>query len=106
MSCCVAIRICMIHQLRVFSLKVLRNSDHGLSPFTPPQPDSLSILLKLRDKGISMLHHIRILLVLVVRSVRLDNTVDTIDRACDPVACNELGQIPETISMTTAILEK
>lgn len=53
-----------------------------------------------------MLHHIRILLVLVVRSVRLDNTVDTIDRACDPVACNELGQIPETISMTTAILEK
>ena len=89
----------------MFALKVQRNPGFRLSPFTPPEPNSLPVLLKLCDQGISMLHHIGILLVLVVRSVGLDDTVDSVNRACDPVAGNELGQIPVTISMKTALLQ-
>lgn len=69
-----------------------------LTPFTPAQPHGLSVLLKLRDQRIALLHHIRVLLVLVVRPIRLDDPVDSINRACDAVAGNELGQVPVTVS--------
>lgn len=42
-----------------------------------------------------MLHHIRVLLVLVVGPVGLDNPVDPIDRAGDPVARDEFRQVPK-----------
>lgn len=41
-----------------------------------------------------MLHHIRVLLILVVRSVRLNDAIDTIDGACNAVAGDKFGQIP------------
>lgn len=41
-----------------------------------------------------MLHHVRVLLVLVVGAVRLDDSVYTIDRACNAVAGDEFGEIP------------
>lgn len=64
-----------------------------LAPFASPQPHSLSILLEFRNQRIPMLHRVSILLVLVVRSIRLNHPVDSIDRACDAVAGDELGQI-------------
>lgn len=72
-----------------------------LTPLAPPQPHGLSILLKLRDQRIALLHHIGILLVLVVRPIRLNNPVDSINGAGDAVAGNELGQIPVSVSMIT-----
>lgn len=65
-----------------------------LAPFASPQPHSLAILLKLGDQGITVLHHICVLLVLGVRAVRLDNAVDTVNCACDTLAGDELGEIP------------
>lgn len=65
-----------------------------LAPFASPQPHSLAILLKLGDQGITVFHHIRVLLVLGVGSVRLDNAVDTVNCACNTVAGDELGEIP------------
>ena len=66
----------------------------SLAPFTPPQSHGLAVLLEFGDQRIAMLHHIRVLLVLVVGSVRLDNPIDSVDRARDAVAGDELGQIP------------
>lgn len=65
-----------------------------LAPFASPQPHSLTILLKLGDQGIPVLHHICVLLILRIGSVRLDNPVYTVDCACDTVAGDELGEIP------------
>lgn len=67
----------------------------GLAALTAPQTDRLSILLQLGDQGISVLHHIRVLLVLIVGPVGLDNSVDPIDRAGDPVARDEFRQVPK-----------
>lgn len=41
-----------------------------------------------------MLHHIRILPVLVIRSGSLNHALDSIDGARDAIASDELGQIP------------
>lgn len=71
-----------------------------LTPFTPPEPHCLPVLLKLRDQCVAMLDHVGILLVLVIWPVGLDDTVDSVDRACDPVAGDELGQIPGAVSTT------
>ena len=66
----------------------------SLAPFTPPQPHGLAVFLEFGDQCITMLHHVRVLLVLVVGSVRLDNPIDAVDGARDAVAGDELGQIP------------
>ena len=71
---------------------------HLLTPFAPSQPHRLSIFLQLRDQCISLLHHISVLLVLVVRSIRLDNTIDSVDCACDTVASNEFCKIPVKVA--------
>jgi hypothetical protein len=60
-----------------------------------PQPHRLSVLLQLRDQLIALLHHIGILLVLVIRPVGLDDALDAVDGARDPVRCDELGEVPE-----------
>lgn len=67
----------------------------GLAALTASQTDSLSVLLQLGDQGIPVLHHIRVLLVLIVGPVGLDNPVDPIDRAGDPVARDEFRQVPK-----------
>lgn len=66
----------------------------SLAPFTPPQSHGLAVFLEFSDQRITMLHHIRVLLVLVVGSVRLDNPIDAVDRARNAVAGDEFGQIP------------
>lgn len=43
-----------------------------------------------------MFDEISILFVLVVRTVRFDNSIDTIDCAGDTVARDKLGEVAET----------
>lgn len=64
-----------------------------LAALTTPKADSLSILLELGDQSITVLHHVGVLFVLVIRSVGLDDSVDPVDRAGNAVAGDELGQI-------------
>ena len=61
--------------------------------FASAQPHRLTVLLKLRDQCITMLHYIRILLVLVVRPVRLDNPIHAVNRASNAIAGDKLGQV-------------
>ena len=63
------------------------------STLTPSQPDRLAVLLQLGDQLIALLDHVMILLVLVVRPVRLDDAVDSVDGASNTACCNELRQI-------------
>jgi hypothetical protein len=50
--------------------------------------------LQLGDKLITLLDDVRILLVLVVWSVGLDDALDTVDGARDAVCCDEFGEVP------------
>ena len=63
------------------------------APLASSQPDSLSIFLQFRDQAISLLHDISILLVLVIRSVCLDDFVDAVDGAGNAVCGDEFGEI-------------
>ena len=65
----------------------------SLASFAPPQSHGLAVLLELGDQCIAVLDHIRVLLILVVGSVRLDDPVDPVDRARNAVVGNELGKI-------------
>lgn len=73
----------------------------ALAPLTPPQPHGLAVLLQLRDQRIAMLHDTGVLLVLIVRSVCLDNAVDPVDGAGNAVAGDELGQIPIRVNQSS-----
>ena len=66
-----------------------------LPSLTSSQPNSLAVLLQLRYQAIALLDDVRILLVLVVRPVGLDDLVDPIDGAWDAVCCDELGEVPD-----------
>lgn len=61
---------------------------------TSSQSHSLTILLKLGDQSIALLDHVGVLLVLIVRSIGLDDAIDTINRARYSVSCDEFGKIP------------
>ena len=67
-----------------------------LCPFAPSQSHSLAILLEFRDELIALLDHIIVLLVLVIRSIRLDDTLasHSVDRAWNSLSCNKLSEIP------------
>jgi hypothetical protein len=67
----------------------------GLTTFAPPEPDGLTVLLQLGDELVALLDHIHVLLVLVVRTVRLNDALDTVDGARDAVRCDELGEVPD-----------
>ena len=64
-------------------------------PFTPPQPDRLSVFLQFRNQAIAMLDHIGVLLVLIVRAVGLDDAVDAVDGTGDTIGGDELGEVAE-----------
>lgn len=66
-----------------------------LYSFTSSQSHCLTIFLQLRNQLITLLHHVVILLVFVVRSVGFDDTLpsDTVDGTRDSFGGNELGQI-------------
>jgi hypothetical protein len=68
--------------------------DVTLATLTAPQPNRLTVLLQLGDKLITLLDDVRILLVLVVWSVGLDDALDTVDGARDAVCCDEFGKVP------------
>lgn len=63
-------------------------------PLTAPQPDRLPVLLQLGNQPVTLLDHVRVLLVLVVRPVRLDDLVDAVDGAGYAVCGYEFGQVP------------
>lgn len=67
----------------------------NLTALTAPQTDGLSVLLQLRDQRIAVLDHVRVLLVLIVGPVGLDNPVDPVNRAGNPVAGDEFRQVPK-----------
>jgi hypothetical protein len=54
----------------------------------------LAVFLQLSDELVTLLNNIRILLVLVVGTVGLDDALDTVNGARDTVCGNELGKIP------------
>lgn len=56
-----------------------------LASLTPPKTHGLAVLLDLGNQGVTMLHNIGILLVLVIWPIRLDDTIDTIDGARNAV---------------------
>jgi hypothetical protein len=66
-----------------------------LSSFAAAHPHRLSVLLKLGNECVTLLDHICILLVLVVRPVGLDDSIDPVDRARYPVSGDKLGKIPK-----------
>lgn len=59
-----------------------------------PQPHRLPVLLQLRDELVALFDHIGVLLILVIGSVRLDDALDAVDGARDPIRGDELGEIP------------
>lgn len=84
--------------LRSLSLQDPRGHYSGrtglLSTLTAPQSHGLTVLLKFGDELIALLDHIRILLVLVVRSIRLDNALDAVNGAGDAVGRDEASEVP------------
>ena len=60
------------------------------SPLASPQSHGLSVFLQLRNQPVSLLDHIRVLLVLVVWPVGLYDLVDAVDGAGYAVCRDEL----------------
>jgi hypothetical protein len=54
----------------------------------------LTVFLQLGDELVTLLNNVRILLVLVVGTVGLNDALDTVNGAWDTVCGNELGKIP------------
>lgn len=52
-----------------------------LTPLTASHPNRLAVLLQLGDQLITLLDNIIVLLVLIVRAIRLNDTVHTVDVA-------------------------
>lgn len=69
------------------------------SPLTSPQSHRLPVFLQLRDQPVSLLDHVRILLVLVVWPVRFYNLVDAVDGAGYAVCRDELRQVSGLIGL-------
>lgn len=87
---------CMLD--RIMAGGITASHTHQLTPLTAPKTNGLSVLLELGNQGIAMLHHIRVLLVLVVGAVRLNDAVDTVNGARNAVAGDELGKVPRIAS--------
>ena len=72
--------------------------------FAPPESHRLSILLKLGDECITLLDHVSILFVLIIRSIRFDDTVDPVDCARNTIGCNELCQVTGEVCISLHLL--
>jgi hypothetical protein len=66
----------------------------SLTPLASSQPHRLSVLLQLRNKCISLLDDVVVLLVLVVRAICLDDALHAVNRAGNPISGNEFRQVP------------
>lgn len=67
-----------------------------LTALASPKSDGLSVLLQLGNQCISVFHNVRVLLVLVVGAVGLNDAVDSVNRACNAVARDILGEIAKS----------
>ena len=65
-----------------------------LTALASTQPDSLAVLLQLGDELITLLDHVCVLLVLVVRAVCLDDALDAVDGAGYAVGSDETSEVP------------
>lgn len=83
---------------RVMVGGITASHTHRLTPLTSTKTNRLSVLLELGNQGITVFHHIRVLLVLVIRAIGLNDPIDAVNRACNAVARDELGQIPRIAS--------
>lgn len=78
-------------------------SSSGLASFAAAHAHGLAVLLQFRDQLVTLLDHVVVLLVLVVWPIGLDDAVDAVDRARDPVCRNELLQVASIdVSVTVA----
>jgi len=80
-----------IVQLRAYALPHF----NPLRPLASPQSHGLAIFLKLGNQLIALLDYIVVLLVLIIRSVSLNDTLSgySVDSAGDSFSCNEFGKI-------------
>ena len=88
---CYSIRLDIVQpQAHAFNLH-----PSSLRAFTSPQSYSLAVFLKLCDQLIALLDYVVVLLVLIIRSVSLNNSLSSysIDSAWDAFGCNEFGKI-------------
>lgn len=76
-----------------------------LTPFAAPKSDRLSVLLELRDQLVALLDHVVVLLVLVIRPVRLNDTPDAVHCTRDTVRRNELREVPVIICQQNYLTE-
>ena len=74
-----------------------------LCSLASPQPHSLPILLKFGDELITLLHYIIVLLVLIIWSVGLDDSLSsyTIDGAGDASGSDEFSKVTAYILVTS-----
>ncbi len=70
------------------------SSGQNLATLTAPQPDGLTVLLQLGDELVALLDHVCVLLVLIVRSVCLDDALDTVNGAGYAVSGDETSEVP------------
>lgn len=70
-----------------------------LTALAAPESHGLSVLLQLGNQCIALLYQIRILLVLVVRTVGLDDSIHTVHGAGYPLGGDEFCKIPVIVSM-------
>jgi hypothetical protein len=78
-----------------------------LCPLTAPQPDSLPVLLKLGDKLITLLNNIVVLLILIIWSVSLDDSLPgySVDGAGNTPGRDELSQVTEVRLVLSCVIE-
>jgi hypothetical protein len=65
----------------------------NLTTLTATKSNGLSVFLEFGNQGVTVLHHVRVLLVLVIGSVGFNNSIDAVNRAGNAVAGDELGQV-------------
>lgn len=71
-----------------------------LDSLAPSQSHSLAVLLQLGNQLITLLDHVRVLFILVIWTVRLDDTLSSnaVNRTVYPLCSNELGKITGKIN--------
>ena len=84
--------VCLSLQcLKIITRPPYRDS---LAALTAPQPDGLTVLLQIGNELVTLLDNVCVLLVLVVRSVGLDDALDAVDGAGYAVGGDESSEVP------------
>lgn len=75
------------------------SGSYELTPLASPQTHCLAILLKFGDQSVSMFHHVCILLVFIIRAVRFDDSIDTVNRAGNSVVRDKPSKVTVAVSL-------